>query len=173
MHTLPNDDCSSNEQKQWRQQQLNEVLTDTGKQLSDEESSQISKLLENYHDVFSLSDEERGETDLVEFSIETGSASPERQAARRIPYAAHQEINRQLDQMQRNNIIQPSESSWASPVVLVRKRDGTLRFCVDYRALNAVTKPDVFSLPRISDLLDQLEKSTYLVLLISSQDTGK
>ena len=93
--------------------------------MSDEESSQISKLLENYHGVFSLSDEERGETDLVEFSIETGSASPERQAARRIPYAAHQEINRQLDQMQRNNVIQPSESSWASPVVLVRKRDGT------------------------------------------------
>ena len=69
-----------------------------------------------------LSDEERGETDWVEFSIETGNASPERQAARRIPYAARQ---RQLDQMQRNNVIQPSESSWASPVVLVRKRDGT------------------------------------------------
>ena len=72
-----------------------------------------------------------------------------RQAARRIPYAARQKINRQLDWMQRN-VIQPSESSWASPVVLVRKRDGTLRFCADYRALNAVTN----LMYRISDLLD-------------------
>ena len=54
IHTLPNEDCSSKEQKQWRQQQLKEVLTDTGKQSSDEESSQIGKLLENYHDVFSF-----------------------------------------------------------------------------------------------------------------------
>ena len=95
---------------------------------------------------------------MVEFSIETGNASPERQAARRIPYAARQEINRQLDRMQRNNVIQPSESSWASSAMLVRKRDGTLS---DYRALDAVTKPDVFPLPRISDLLDQLGNSTY------------
>ena len=66
--------------------------------------------------------------------------------------------------MQNNNIIKPSESPWASPVVLVKKRDGTLRFCVDYRGLNCVTKPDVFPLPRIYDLLDQLEYFTTLDL---------
>ena len=96
----------------------------------------------DYHDIFSLCDDERGETDLLEFSIETGSASPKRQVARRIPFAACQEIASQLDKMQRNNVIRPSESPWASLVVLVRKRDGTLKFCVDYRALNSVTKPD-------------------------------
>ena len=67
--------------------------------------------------------------------------------------------------MQKNNVIKPSESSWASPVVLVRKRVGTLRFCVDYRALNSVTKPDVFPLPRINDLLDQLGKSRHFTML--------
>ena len=67
--------------------------------------------------------------------------------------------------MQKNNVIKPSESPWASPVVLVRKRDGTLRFCVDYRALNSVTKLDVFPLPRINDLLDQLGKSRYFTTL--------
>ena len=63
--------------------------------------------------------------------------------------------------MQRDGVIQPSRSPWSSPVVLVKKRDGTHRFCIDYRALNSVTKPDSFPLPRIEDLLDQLGESTY------------
>ena len=76
-----------------------------------------------------------------------------------MPFAVRQEVARQLDQMQSRGVIEPSRSPWASPVVLVRKRDGTHRFCVDYRALNAVTKPDSFPLPRIEDLLDQLGSS--------------
>ena len=99
---------------------------------------------------FTLSDDERGETDLMEFSIETGNASPSCQKN------SICSLTSQLDKMQMNNVIQPLESPWASPVVLVRKRDGTVRFCVDYRALNSVTKPDLFPLPRINDLLDQL-----------------
>jgi len=65
----------------------------------DEESSQISKLLSNYHDVFSSSDNNRGETDFLELSIDTGSASPVKQAARRILFAARHQINGQLDKM--------------------------------------------------------------------------
>lgn len=62
-------------------------------------------------------------------------------------------------------MIQPSNSPWASPVVMVRKRDGTHRFCVDYRELNSVTKADTFPLPRIDDLLDQLGAARYFSTL--------
>ena len=165
MVTLSNDTDCSVEHKQWRQQQLRKTFIQPRRQLSEEESLQMSELLGNYHDIFSLSDDERGETDLMEFSIDTGSASPKRQAARRIPFAARQEITSQLDKMQRNNVVKPSESPWASPVVLVRKKEGTLRFCVDYRTLNSVTKPDLFPLPRINDLLDQLGKSKFFSTL--------
>ena len=70
-----------------------------------------------------------------------------------MPFAVREEVAQQLKDMQRNGVAQPSSSPWASPVVMVRKKDGTHRFCVDYRALNAVTKPDLYPLPRIDDLL--------------------
>ena len=162
---LPNGNTFSKEHITWRQQQLISSLVDVERKSSEEECLQFRGLLADYHDIFSLNDDERGETDLVEFKIDTGEAHPRRQPARRVPFSARREIAKQLEKMQKDNVIQPSESPWASPVVLVRKRDGSLRFCVDYRALNSVTKPDLFPLPRISDLLDQLGSSKYFSTL--------
>lgn len=75
-----------------------------------------------------------------------------------------EEIARQLKIMQLGGVIQLSNSSWSSPVVMVRKRNGSHYFCVDYRALNSVTKADTFSLPRIDDVLDQLGGAHYVLL---------
>ena len=127
--------------------------------LPEEEKEMFLSFLTGYHRAFSLEEGERGETDLVHMEINTGDAYPRKQRMRRMPFALWQEVARQLRSMQENGVIQPSKSPWASPVVLVRKRDGSHRFCVDYRSLNAVTKRDNFPLPRIDDLLDVLGQS--------------
>ena len=147
-----------NNQMQMRKQQLEAALGQLD--IPRQEKETLLSFLTNHHQAFSLEEGERGETDLVTMEINTGDARPRKQAVRRMPPAVRQEISRQLEQMQRNGVIESSQSPWASPVVLVKKRDGSHRFCVDYRALNAVTVPDSFPLPRIDDLLDQLGKST-------------
>ena len=86
--------------------------------------------------------------------IDTGDARPKKQPARRMPFAVRSNVAKQLRSMQEAGVIQPSNSPLVSPVVMVRKRDGTRRFCVDYRELNSVTKANTFPLPQIDDLLD-------------------
>ena len=67
--------------------------------------------------------------------------------------------------MLENGVIVPSHSPWASPIVLVAKKDGTTHFCVDYQKLNAITKMDVYPLPRIDDSLDLLSGNSYFSTL--------
>ena len=92
-----------------------------------------------------------------EHKIHTGDSPPIRQLQLRIPFAVRGEITRMVQEMLKDGVIQESASPWVSPAVLVKKKDGTLRFCVDYRQLNAVTHKDTFPLPRIDDLLDQMQ----------------
>ena len=132
--------------------------------LSPDQRGKLLLLLEEYHDVFSLEDSDRGRSDVIEVLIDTGDAPPQAQPVCRILFAVRQEVAMQLQQMQEDGIIQPSNSPWASPIVLVKK-DGELRICVDYRALNSVTKADRFPLPRIADLLDRLGRSYFFTTL--------
>ena len=133
--------------------------------LSAEQAKCLQDFLEDHHQAFSLEPGERGETDMVQMEVDTGDVAPRRQPARRMPFAVRQEVAKQLKTMQASGVIQPSRSPWASPVVMVRKKDGSHRFCIDYRRLNMVTKPDLYPLPRIDDLLDQLGKSRYFSTL--------
>ena len=73
-------------------------------------------------------------------------------------------------EMLKQEVIEPSTSPWASPLVLVRKKDGGLRFCVDYRKLNQVTRLDEFPLPRIDDTLDLLAGARYFTTLDLASD---
>ena len=148
-----------------RKQKLLQSVAEIGVNPLQQDKNKLFSLLCEYHDVFVLEEGERGETGLVQMKIDTGDVMPKHQPVRRTHFAARQEIATQLKQMQDQNVIYPSDSPWASPVVLVRKKDGSLRFCIDYRGLNSVTKSDTFPLPRIDDLLDQLGKAKYFSTL--------
>lgn len=129
------------------------------------EQEQLYHLLMAYHDIFSISQEELGHTGRVQHEIHTGNSSPIRQHARRIPSGQREEARKLVQEMLKRDIIQPSSSPWSSPIVLVRKKDGSLRFCVDYRKVNAVTKKDAYPLPRVDETLDTLSGSQWFSTL--------
>ena len=135
------------------------------KGLTPNKLSQIKELIVVSQDLFALAGSELGMTDMITHSIDTGDHKPIRQQMRRTPFALRQKIEDLTQEMLEQGVVQPSRSPWASPVVLVRKKDGGMRFCVDYRRLNAITKMDVFPLPRIDDTLDLLSKAKYFTTL--------
>lgn len=95
---------------------------------------------------------------LVKHKVDTGDHPPIKQPVRQFPFVYHDKITKMVEEMKQTGVIQPSSSPWASPVVLVPKKDGSYRFCIDYRRLNSITKKDVYlyPLPRIDDILDTL-----------------
>ena len=129
------DPSKASHHEKFRQEKLKEAVGELD--LSAEGKEAFQTFIAKHHQAFCLEDSERGETDLVSMHVDTGDTHPIKQRVRRMPFALRQEVARQLHNMQESGVIQPSNSSWASPAVLVRKRDGSHRFCVDYRRLNA------------------------------------
>ncbi|KAL5968234.1 Transposon Ty3-G Gag-Pol polyprotein [Taenia solium] len=106
-----------------------------------------------------------GRTKIIKHAIDTGETKPIWQPPRCIPPPLLEDVNRPLNEMISDNVIRPSKSPWASPITLVKKSDGSLRLCVDYRKLNAVTKKDAFPLPHINDSLDFLHGANWFSTL--------
>ncbi|XP_061427715.1 uncharacterized protein LOC133354681 [Lethenteron reissneri] len=129
------------------------------------EADRLRELLREYADVFSEHDSDVGRTDLVKHQIDTGAARPIKLPAYRVGAPERTQIKEAVGDMLRDNIIQPSASPWSAPVVLVTKKDGSTRFCVDYRKLNAVTLGDAFPIPRIDDTFDSLAGARYFSTL--------
>ena len=136
---------------------LQEMFNKSTVNLSREQQSKFRELLKKHSSVFASSDLDLGEFSAVEHTIETGQAAPIKQKMRRTPIHFVGEEKKHLDQMLKAGVIQPSSSEWAAPPVLVRKKDGNVRWCIDYRRLNKVTKKDVFPLPLIEDCMDALQ----------------
>ena len=131
-----------------------------GSKLTDEERRQVIELLQRYRHAFSIDSEPGLATD-VEHEIDTGDARPVHMPPYRVSPGEREIIQKQVEDMLDRGIISPSDSPWASPVVMVRKRCGALRFCVDYRRLNSVTRRNVYPLPRTDDVLERLGGARY------------
>ena len=134
-------------------------------QLNEQEQGQLKELLVANAKVFALDETELGATGTITHTINTGSHPPIRQQPRRIHFALRDRVTQMVQDMLDNKIVQPSSSPWSSPIILVEKKDGSFRFCVDYRRLNAITKMDVFPLPRIDNTLDLLARSKFFTSL--------
>ena len=126
-----------------------------------ESEKTLRGILGDYADCFSSSDMNLERTDVVRHRIDTGSNRPVKQVLQRHPPANIAEIDRQVGEMLKQDLIEPSFSPWSSNVVIVKKKDGSLRFCIDYKKLNDVTVKDSYPLPRIADCLDSLSTGRY------------
>lgn len=125
-------------------------------QFSKEKVDAVKGLISKWHNIFSKDDMDLGRTDVVKHKIELSDDVPFKDRYRRIPPAMVDEVRNHIREMLDLNVIRPSHSPYSSNVVLVRKRDGSLRFCIDLRRLNAKTIRDSYALPRINDTLDVL-----------------
>lgn len=129
------------------------------------DADQLRQLLERFPNLFSTGNTDLGLTSAATHQIVTGHAAPVRQPPRRVPLAQRSCINDMVKTMLQQGVIEPARSPWSSPVTLVKKKDGSTRFCVDYRRLNEVTKKDSFPLPRTDDILDALAGCTWFSTL--------
>ncbi|GFR82442.1 Pol polyprotein [Elysia marginata] len=146
-------------------------------------SQELASVLAQYQEVFATSDFDLGTFTAVEHEINTRDAYPIKQKIRRTPINFIGEEEAHLKKMVQAEVIEPSTSEWASPPVLIRKRDGTVRWCVGYRKLNNVTRKDVYPLPLVDECVDTLAgniwfskldaNSTYWQIKLKEEDKPK
>ena len=133
--------------------------------LTPDNASKLEALVTEFEDIFLGPDEKLGYTDLISHKIDTGDALPIKQNYYRRSQKEREYVDAELEKMLASGVICPSKSPWGAPVVLVRKKTGELRFCIDFRRLNEVTKKDAYPLPRIDECLDALEGSKFFSTL--------
>ncbi|XP_013877072.1 uncharacterized protein LOC106526897 [Austrofundulus limnaeus] len=115
------------------------------------QQEQLSQLITNFPSLFA---DTPSRTTLIQHDVDVGESSPKRQSFYRVHPERQKQLKAEVRYMIENNIAVPSDSSWASPYLLVSKSDGGLRFCTDFRKVNALTKTDSFPLPRMEDCVD-------------------
>ena len=121
----------------------------------------INRLLRAYEDVFSAKDTPAGLADVPECEIFLKpNTEPIKQNARHYSYMQSDTVEKHVEQMLKDGVIRPSNSPWASPCLIVPKKDGSQRFCVNYKKLNASTVKDAYPLPKIREIFYQLNGAT-------------
>ena len=128
--------------------------------------TQLLVVLSEFKDLFAVDPNNPGHVDpsVATHKIDTGDANPINQGPRRVSPEQRKIIKQTIDDLLKANIISPSRSPWSSPVLLVPKGEG-YRMCIDYRKLNAVTRKEIYALPRVDDVLDALGGAMYFSTL--------
>lgn len=142
---------------------------DFGSQISDElEEDQryaVKKVLEKFRACFAGPGEKLGACTVTTHRIDTGDARPIHQHPFAKAWKEREMVQEQVEEMLAAGVIEKSTSPWGSPVVMVKKKDGTWRFCVDYRKLNGVTVKDVYPLPRVEETLARLQGAAFFSIM--------
>lgn len=133
--------------------------------LTSQQASQAKALFAKYNNIFSRGDGDLGCTSLIAHEIPLTDNAPVRQPYRRIPPSQYETVREHIQQLLDSQVIRESCSPYSSPIVLVTKKDGSLRLCVDYRQLNSKTRRDAYPLPRIDESLDALSGARWFSTL--------
>ncbi|XP_059210478.1 uncharacterized protein LOC131989303 [Centropristis striata] len=130
--------------------------------LSPSQRTDIARLQQSYADVFSPLP---GRTSLIQHNVETHPGVTVRSRPYRLPEHKRKVVQAELKAMLEMGVIEESNSAWCSPIVLVSKKDGSIRFCVDYRRVNDVSRFDAYPMPRVDELLDRLGTARFFTTL--------
>ena len=126
-----------------------------------EQKKEVESLLKEYADIFASNPKKPKRVNTLQHQIITDESQPVFNKPRKIPNAWQTEVEKQIGEMAENDIIRPSSSPWNSPILLVKKKDGSTRFVCDFRGLNDITKKDRYPLPNISDMLDKMQGAQF------------
>ena len=158
--TVPNEQHSSpaNEIPEY----LEELFAKSTQNFDFNQKEEFKQLLLKCQSTFSSSSHDLGRTNLVEYEINlVPGTKPIKQAPYRLPLAKRQDAENEIKLMAEKDLIEPSTSPWSAPVIIVPKKNGSIRFWIDYRKLNKVNIQDSQALPRIDDSLDALGGATW------------
>ena len=144
-----------------RQQLLMQTLSKDGgldilKDWPEETAAKACRLLMEFHSAFSLESGEMGCTDTTEHTIELSNEEPFKERFHHIAPPLVEEVRKNIQEMLDGGAIHPSQSPWCNAVVQVRKKDGSLRICIDFRKLNDRTKKDSFPLPQVQESMEAM-----------------
>lgn len=128
-------------------------------ELTVEENKQLQELLSEYEDIFS---DVPKVTNIIEHKVITKTDEPIYKRPYPVPYALRDKVKKEIDDMLAAGIVEPSDSPYAAPIVLVKKKDNTIRFCVDYRDLNKQTIFDPVLMPRMDEVLNKVSRARYI-----------
>ena len=170
-------DFAGTDETKQKYQEYKDIVDDLGisleeSDLKEEQKLKLYKFIATNRKSFAKDTSELGRANVEKHKINTGQAAPKCKRPYRVSPRIKQEIEKQVEDMLKHDIIEPSNSIWATPVVMCKKKDGTYRFAVDYRDLNAVTEPINFPLPRLEDVIDSVGENNSKIFTVLDLRAG-